>query len=426
MGDTIFAVSSGRPPAAIAVIRISGPAAIATARDLAGSLPDPREARMRALRDPDGRLLDRALVIVFLAPATATGEDLVELHCHGGRAVVAAVEQVLTAVDGCRPALPGEFTRRALAHGRMDLAEAEGLADLLEAETEAQRVVALSAAEGRVSQQVGLWLATIAALSARIEAILDHDDEDDVVGGDAEIAAIGAEAERLAADIAAVAAAPPVERLRDGVRIVIAGPPNAGKSTLLNLLAERDVAIVTPIAGTTRDRLEAAVVRDGLPYLLIDTAGLTETADMVEAIGVERAQAAIAAADILLWLSDEAPPRSDALWVHARADLPDRGVVPAGRHIAVRRDDAASVALLWTGIAERAATMVPRADALPLRERHRELCTRAATSLARAPEDPLLLGEVLRQARVILAQITGVDATEMMLDALFSRFCIGK
>ncbi|GGB38763.1 tRNA modification GTPase MnmE [Sphingomonas metalli] len=426
MTDTIFAVSSGRPPAAIAVIRISGPDALLAGRTLAGPLPPARAARVRVLRDAAGAVLDRALAIVFPGPATATGEDLVELHCHGGRAVVAAVEAALSRLPSCRRAEPGEFTRRALAHGRIDLAEAEGLADLLEAETEAQRVAALAAAEGWISRQVGDWLAEVAILSARVEAMLDHDDEDDVVGGDDEMAAIRGGMDDLGRRIDAAASAPPVERLRDGIRVVIAGPPNAGKSTLLNLMAEREAAIVSPIAGTTRDRIEAAVVRGGVPYLLLDTAGLTKTDDMVEAIGVERAGAAIATADLLLWMGDEAPPRRDALWLHGRSDLSGRGTVPADRTLAVRQDDPASIAALWTLVAERSAALLPRVDALPLRERHRRLCGEAAAALRVPPRDPLLMGEALRRARVALAGITGADATETMLDALFGRFCIGK
>jgi tRNA modification GTPase len=426
MTDTIFAVSSGRPPAAIAVLRVSGPMAFAAGRALAGTLPDPRQARVRVLRDANGALLDHALVIVFPGPHTATGEDLVELHCHGGRAVVVAVERALAAVPRCRLAEPGEFTRRALTNGRIDLAEAEGLADLLEAETEAQRIAAIGAVEGRISRQVADWVSQVAILSARVEAILDHDDEDDVAGGDDEVAAIAGEAATLGTAIRIVAAAPSVERLRDGIRVVIGGPPNAGKSTLLNLMVEREAAIVSPIAGTTRDRIEAAIVRGGMPYLLLDTAGLTRTDDLVEAIGVERATAAIAEADLLLWLGDDAPPRPDAIWVHARADVAGREAMPPGRSVAVRHDRPDLIDQLWGQVADRAAHLIPRVDAMPLRERHRALCVQAAGELEARTRDPLLLGECLRRARIALAGITGVDATEVMLDALFSRFCLGK
>jgi tRNA modification GTPase len=424
--DTIFALSSGRPPAAIGVVRLSGAAAFAAATMLGGSLPAPRTAGLRTLVDGEGRPLDRALVIVFPGPTTATGEDLVEFHCHGGRAVIAAVERTLAAMPGCRMAEPGEFTRRALSNGRIDLAEAEGLADLLEAETEGARVAALAAAEGVVSREVRGWLDRIMALSARIEAVLDHADEDDVDDDAGIVSAIGEEARAFGGMLATLLAEPPVERWRDGVAIVIAGPPNSGKSTLFNLLAERDAAIVSPIAGTTRDRIEAGAVRGGAVYRLLDTAGLTATDDPIEAIGVERAEAAIVGADVLVWLGDEAPPQPDALWVHARCDLPGRSELPVGRTLAVRQDDRRSIAALWRAIEQRVAALLPRADMLPLRARHRELVRAAASILDVPSRDPVILGEQLRQARVALAAIIGVDATEAMLDALFTRFCIGK
>jgi tRNA modification GTPase len=424
--STIFAVSSGRPPAAIAVIRISGPDAIDAARALAGPLPEPRRAGLRLLRDGDGAPLDRALVLVFPAAHSATGENLVELHCHGGRAVVAAVGRALAAQSGCRLAEPGEFTRRSLANGRIDLAEAEGLADLLSAETEAQRVAALGAAEGRVSREVDRWMARVAELSAGIEAILDHADEDDVGGGDDVIISLLEDAHSLGCEIAAIASGPPVERVRDGVRVVIAGPPNAGKSTLLNLLAERDAAIVSPIAGTTRDRIEASVAHEGVAYVLSDTAGITSTDNIVEAIGVTRAEEAIGSADILLWLGDGGPPRHDALWIQARADLPGRSVLLLGRSMLVRQDSPQTIADLWRLIGGAAATLLPRGDMLPLRERHRSLCNMAAKALLHGSADPVLVGEYFRVARNSLAEITGRNATESMLDNLFSRFCIGK
>jgi len=340
---TIYAVSSGRPPAAIAVVRISGPAACTAAETLAGRLPAPRHASLRGLRDADGALLDRALVIVFPGPRTATGEDLVEFHCHGGRAVIAAVERALSLVPGLRPAEPGEFTRRALTNGRIDLTEAEGLADLLEAETEGQRIAAINAAEGRVSQAVRGWMDDVAMLSARIEAMLDFSDEDDVASDAAAFDAIRLAVDALADRIAGVVDAPPVERLKDGIRVVIGGPPNSGKSTLLNLMGERDAAIVSSISGTTRDRIDVPVMRGGIAYVLTDTAGLIDTLDPIEAIGVTRAEQAITTADILVWLADIAPPRDDAIWVHARADLAGRDVVPEGRAIAIAQTDPASI-----------------------------------------------------------------------------------
>lgn len=426
MSDTIYAVSSGQPPAAIAVIRVSGPGAVQAAARLAGEPPKPRMATLRALRDEEGRLLDRALVLVFPGPNSATGEDLVELHCHGGRAVVAAVEAALGKVDGLRRAGAGEFTRRALANGRIDLAEAEGLADLLAAETEAQRVAALQAAEGRISRAVQGWLARVALLSARVEASLDYADEDDVAADEGELDAITREAVALGEEIGAAAGTAPVERLYEGVRVVLAGPPNSGKSTLLNLLAERDAAIVSPVAGTTRDRVEAGVRRGGRTWLLTDTAGLTKTADPVEAIGVERAREALVAADLLVWLGDDPPPREDAIWLHARADVEGRREMPSGLALSVARDDQESVDDLWTLLERRSADLLPAADALPLKRGQRGACATASSALLQGSGDALILAEQLRVARTALASITGANATETMLDALFSRFCVGK
>jgi len=423
--DTIFATSSGRPPAAIAVIRISGPHAFAAAAQLIGGLPEPRRASLRALRDGDG-ILDRALVLTFPGPATATGEDLVELHCHGGRAVIAAVEAALARIAGLRPAAAGEFTRRALGNGRIDLAEAEGLADLLEAETEAQRRVALSATEGRVSGAIRSWMDRVAMLSARVEAMLDFADEDDVASDAAAFEAVRDGAVALAADIAAVIDAPPVERLRDGIRVVIGGPPNSGKSTLLNLLGDRDAAIVSAISGTTRDRIDVSVTRRGVAYVLTDTAGLTATADPIEAIGVARAEDAIRDADILLWLGDAIPPRADAIWIHARADVAGRERSPEGRAFAIAQSDGGSGERVWTALHDRAAAMLPREDAIALKRDQRRRCAMAVAALRDPIGDALILGENLRQARIALAAILGLDATGEMLDALFVRFCIGK
>jgi len=347
------------------------------------------------------------------------------LHCHGGRAVIEAVLRALGEQPGLRPAVGGEFTRRALANGRIDLAEAAGLADLLSADTERQRVAALAAAEGVVSQRVRGWLDRLAMLSAMVEAQLDFADEDDVDDDAAAMAAVVEGQRALAAELAAVLANPPVERLRDGISVVLAGPPNAGKSTLINLLSQRELAIVSPIAGTTRDRIEATVVRDGLVYVLTDTAGLTESDDPVEQIGVTRAENAMVAADVLLWLGDTPPPRDDAIWLHARADVLGR-VAAEGTQAAVSQDDAASVEAVWRLIAARGEAMVPRSDALAFRESERAACRDALDAIRHSDGDPLVIAEQLRLARRALATILGIDATETMLDALFGRFCIGK
>lgn len=418
-------MSSGRPPAAIAIVRVSGAGALAAATILAGPLPPPRRAGLRALRDGTGGLLDRALVLVMPGPDSATGEDLVELHCHGGRAVVDAVERALGAIAGLRRAEPGEFTRRALINGRIDLAEAEGLADLLTAETERQRLAALGGTEGRVSARVRGWLDRLAGMAAAIEAVLDFADEDDVARAGDPLAGVRHDAAVLAAEMRAMLDQPPVERLRDGIRVVIGGPPNSGKSTLINLLADRDVAIVSPVSGTTRDRIEASVSRAGLPFVLTDTAGLTQADDAIEAIGVALAHDAIATADLLVWLGDT-PPGRDAIWVHARSDVAGRERLPSGRELAVSMHDAGSVADLWNTIVVRAQSLVPAVDALSLSRRQADLCDEAAAALATTMEDAVLLAEDLRRARASLGTILGVDVGEHLLDALFGRFCIGK
>ncbi|QDZ08848.1 tRNA uridine-5-carboxymethylaminomethyl(34) synthesis GTPase MnmE [Sphingomonas panacisoli] len=424
--DTIYAPSTGAPPAAIAIIRISGSAALAAAQELAGELPAPREARVRTLRDSSGEHLDRALVLVFPGPATATGEDLVELHLHGGRAVVAAVEMALAIQPDLRRADPGEFTRRALANGRIDLAEAEGLGDLLTAETELQRRAALSMADGALSRRIASWRARLLGLAARIEGSLDFSDEADVPA--ALLDDIRQSARSVADDMTATLAAPTVERLRDGVRVVLAGPPNSGKSTLLNALVRREAAIVSPIAGTTRDRIEVSVARDGIPFVLTDTAGLRDaTDDVIERIGIARADEAIEGADIVLWLSDDAPRDPAMVWLHARADLPGRGHFTAGPVMSVSALDDASVEVLWTLVTSRASSLIPKPGDLALNVRQANHCRDAVEALADiASLDELVVADALRRANVALAKITGHSGVETMLDTLFGKFCIGK
>lgn len=429
MTDTIFALSSGMPPAAIGVIRISGPDAMASVAALTKRLPEPRRAALRRLTDPaDGSPLDDALIVLFPGPATATGEDLAELHVHGGRAVVARIEAVLAAMPGLRRAEPGEFTRRALANGRIDLTEAEGLGDLLSAETESQRRAALASAEGAVRRRVEGWQARLLTLSAGIEAVLDHGDEGDVDADPAALDAIRTGAAALTDEMAAVLANPPVERLRDGIRVVLAGPPNAGKSTLINALTQRDAAIVSPIAGTTRDRIEVPVQRGGLAWLFTDTAGLAEaTEDAIEAIGIERSLSAMAAADILLWLGDAPSPVADAVLIHARCDLPERAEVPEGR-IPLSAARVEGLDALWAELDRRAGALVPRLDETVLNRRQAALIAEAADHVRSASSafDPLILAEELRAARLAFDRVTGRADTEAMLDMLFSRFCIGK
>lgn len=422
--DTIFAVSSGRPPAAIAVMRISGPEANAAAAKLAGTLPAPRRAALRTLRDPAGAALDQALVLRFPGPATATGEDLVELHLHGGRAVVAAVEQALAAQPGLRAAEAGEFTRRALANGRIDLIQAQGLADLLEAETEQQRRLAMESAEGAVSRLVTAWMDALSRIGALIEASIDFDDEDDV--GPVDRALLDREVRSVTRELGDALARPAVERYRDGIKVVLAGPPNAGKSSLLNALIGRDAAIVSPFAGTTRDRVEASIIRRGRIYTLIDTAGLrADTADPVERIGIERAREAMVGADIILNLRDAPDTDPRTIPVHARADV--RPSAPA-RAIATATNDMGSIDRLWTEIERRADRVLGDPSGPSFHDAQRQSISTAHAALERliATEDLLLRAEELRTASRALAGLLGIDATEAMLDALFGRFCVGK
>lgn len=425
--DTIFAVASGQPPAAIAVMRVSGPHALTVATALTGSLPPARNAALRAIRDPvTGGLLDRGLVICFPGSRSVTGEDLVELHLHGGRAVIAAVAACLERMDGMRPAVAGEFTRRALLAGRIDLAAAEGLGDLLLAETEGQRRRAIAAVEGAVSRVVAQWSERLLVLSARVEAALDFSDEDDV--GEASLPDILADTADLAGDIRSILDLPPVERIRDGLRVVLAGPPNSGKSTLVNALAQREAAIVSPIAGTTRDRIDVAVMRDGIAYVLTDTAGLVETTDdPIEAIGVDRAHEAVASADIVLWLGDDPPTALPSpIWLWPRADV-RRGQVPHDR-LAVSAKSNEGVSAVWGALAMAAAQLLPRDDQLALNQRQRALCRDCldALSAIAGEHDLLVVAEQLRLARLALDHITGRTHIEGVLDALFGQFCIGK
>jgi tRNA modification GTPase len=414
-------LSSGAPPAAVALVRISGPGADAALAALAGTLPAARTARLAKLRS-DGDMLDKALVIRFPGPASATGEDVAELHLHGGRSVVAAVLAALGRIEGLRAAAPGEFTRRAFENGRIDLAEAEGLADLLEAETQAQRRAALALAGGALSRQVEVWQASILALAAQIEAALDFSDEDDV-------GPLGAGfADRLAAlgdELDAWLARPPAERLKDGVRVVIAGPPNAGKSSLLNALSGRDAAITSEIAGTTRDLIEAPIVIAGAPFLLIDTAGLRESGDRIEAIGVDRARASLAAADLVVWLGEPADAPNGALRVHTKADL---GPAPAGSDLSVSAVTGAGLEALSRVLIQRSTGLLAREGEVALNARHRAAlhAVRGALYEAGTSSDLVIAAEALRSARGALDPITGKAGVEDMLDALFGRFCIGK
>lgn len=421
--DTIYALSSGSPPAAIAVMRVSGPDALAAAATLAGQLPLPRRAGLRTLRGSDGTALDRALVLVFPGPDSATGEDLVELHLHGGRAVVVAVDRALAAHSGLRQAEPGEFTRRALTNGRIDLTQAEGLADLLEAETEDQRRAALAASEGALGATLAGWMHRLSVAAALIEAMIDYDDEAEVSASDAGI--WRAMVDSLREEMAAVLAQPTVERLRDGLLVVLAGPANAGKSSLFNALLGRDAAIVTPVAGTTRDVIEAQVTYMGIPFRLCDTAGLNErTSDPIELIGIDRAHAMIDRADVLLWLGEPALAPNGAIVVGAKSDLG----TSVGCDIAVSVYHTNTITHLWELLSRRARSSLSLTSEVAFRRSQHGVVKEVVELLTTAlvEDDLLITAEQLRVARHRLGALIGQDATEAMLDALFGRFCLGK
>jgi len=420
-GDTIVALSSGRLPAAIAVIRTSGPAALAAAGTVAGKPPAPRRASLRTFRDPAGALIDRGLVLFFPGPASSTGEDIVEYQCHGGKSVVAALIATLVALPGMRRAEAGEFTRRALANGRIDLTQAEGLAELLEAESEAQRISALRRAEGGLRREIEQWRSALLDLSAEAEVAIDYSDEDD--GGLAYDPA-----PRLAALVATLEfllAAPRIERLRDGVRLVVAGPPNAGKSSLVNALAGEARAIVTAVPGTTRDLIEVPLTMAGIPVTLVDTAGLRESDEEIEQIGIGLAEREIARADLLLWLgaADDLPVHPRSLLVANKADL---NANRTGHRVSAVDGEGLDALKAW--IVTQAGKLIPSTEQPGLNEREAVLLGDCRSAILRALEltDPILIAEELRIARSALDRVSGIAGVEALLDALFERFCLGK
>ncbi|MDG2004958.1 MAG: tRNA uridine-5-carboxymethylaminomethyl(34) synthesis GTPase MnmE [Novosphingobium sp.] len=425
MPDTIFALSSGPPPAAIAIVRISGPAALASLEQLSGPLPAARLASYRTLRGEDGEPLDRALILWLPGPKTSTGEDMAELHLHGGRAVIAAIESALAAMPKLRRATSGEFTRRAFVNGKIDLAEAEGLADLLAAETELQRRSAQAMAGGALSGVVEHWRERLLMASAAVEAVLDFGDEDDVAGLPPDFSE---RLEALRAELAEWLARPRAELLREGFRVVLAGPPNSGKSTLFNVLVESEAAITAPVPGTTRDVLTRAVAIVGVPFLFHDTAGLREaTDDAIEAIGVERAHSAVANADLVLWLGPEGEGTAEAWEIAPQSDRHDYRAKHEFRH-EVSAVTGAGLEGLRKDLVETARLAMPRPGDAALSERQHHLLGQAEQFIAgaSAQADPLLVAEHLRLARVAFDALLGRTTTEDMFDALFGRFCIGK
>ena len=423
--DTIFALSSGRPPAAVAVIRTSGPDAFAAALALCGTLPTARRVALRASYD-GGELIDQCLVLRFDGPASATGENVVEYQCHGGRAVVDAMLAALGRLPGMRAAEPGEFTRRAFANGRIDLTEAEGLADLLEAETESQRRAALRNAEGGLRRQVEAWRECVVILSARAEAAIDYVGDEDETGGEEQ--ALASDGLKLAEELADWLARPRAEALKDGIRVVAAGPPNAGKSSLINALSGVDRAIVTSIPGTTRDIIEVPLAIGGVPFVLVDTAGLRRSDDEVEQIGIERAEAEADRADILLWLGepDEAPDHARLIQIHARADLPERGSAPRDS-LAVSSTSGAGLTELVDVLLSEARHILPSESQITLNRRQADCLAAAERALRDAGAGEIeITADALRRARDSFDRVTGRSGVEDMLDALFGRFCLGK
>lgn len=423
MNDTIFALSSGAPPAAIGVIRLSGPESRKALTALAGTLPPPRRATLRSLRSSDGHELDSALVLWFPGPGSPTGEDCAELHCHGGRAVIAAVCGALQTMPAIREAEPGEFTRRSFENGRIDLTQAEALGDLLAAETELQRRISQQGVGGALSALIDDWRTEILALSAMVEAVLDFAEEDEIVGLSDTFWARKAALHRHVSEQLEL---PRGERLRDGIRVVLAGPPNSGKSSLFNVLVGEGAAIVTPIPGTTRDVLERPVALDGIPFVLVDTAGLrSDHAEVIEAEGIARAHGELERADIVLWLGSEGHGPAGSLEVQSRCDSPV-GPPKKNPDAVVSSVTGVGLSALTQLLAERAKQKLPKPGAVAINKRQAALLAEVHQALAVNPDDPLLLAESLRAARTAFDTLLGRAGVEDMLDTLFGRFCIGK
>jgi tRNA modification GTPase len=441
--QTIFALSSGRPPSAISIVRVSGPQAKAVLASLAGKMPEPRIASRVLLRDASRQPIDDSVVLWFPAPASATGEDVAEFHVHGGRAVLAALFAALSAFEHVRAAEPGEFTRRAFENGKLDLTEAEALDDLIHADTDRQRRQALRQLKGLLGDRARDWRARIIEASALIEAGIDFSDEGDVP---AELIALAlARIKSLTEEIQEVLAAQGrSERLREGLVVAISGPPNVGKSTLINLLARREVAIVSPHAGTTRDVIEVHLDLDGYPVTVIDTAGIRETDDPVEQEGVRRARMRAGEADLVLWMIDaqhEMTGRGDEapVWVvRNKIDVEEAGEVAGISPEAKPGTQFKISARLGDGVAELIEALVAFArdyfgskeDGLIGRHRQRELLRETVASLRRSiavvAQGEELAAEELRAAANSLGRLLGRVDVEDVLDVIFREFCVGK
>ncbi|MBM3527565.1 MAG: tRNA uridine-5-carboxymethylaminomethyl(34) synthesis GTPase MnmE [Alphaproteobacteria bacterium] len=488
---TIFALSSGRPPAAIAVVRISGPRAGAALEALSGRIPKPRQAALARLRDPaSGETIDEALALWFPGPHSETGEDVAELQVHGGRAVIAAVLAALGRIEGLRPAEPGEFTRRAFDNGKLDLTAVEGLADLIGAETEAQRRQAYRQLKGLLGDRAESWRSRLIQALASVEARIDFSDEadvpEDLIGPALDVA------RSLRGEIEdAIASAGRGERLRDGLVVAIAGPPNAGKSTLLNRIARREAAIVSPVPGTTRDVIEVHLDLGGYPVTVLDTAGIRSSDDPVEQEGVRRAQQRAAEADLVLWVEDvrellrclgdsrggnaaqqfiaamqyriddsiasgtamlpgtgtsngiKGAGRSEAhhaRWViankldqigQAQKSTIEREFSVSSNYFLVSASTGEGMNLVIKFLEDFAKVYFGTEPALVTRERHRRALTVATEALDRALAERAvgredIIAEELRLAAAQLGRLTGRIDVEDVLDSIFRDFCIGK
>ena len=432
--QTIYALSSGGLPSGVAVVRISGPATAAALQQLIGTLPAPRLASLRTIRNRNGDAIDSGLILFFQGPASFTGEDLAELQVHGGRAVVQSLLLSLSEIPGLRLAVEGEFSRRSFENGKLDLVEIEGLADLIAAETEMQRRLAVEHSSGHLSKLYDSWAERLTRCRALIEAELDFADEDDVPGSVSD--QVWAEVNRLQSEISAhLANAGAGEIIRDGFKVVIAGPPNAGKSSLMNALAQRDVAIVTDIAGTTRDVLQVDLDIGGFLVKLYDTAGLRETEERVEREGIRRAENLVAQADLVLYLHDQssglgaehAVSSDRRVNIGTKADIGIVGSNVFDLSISVQTGDGLDE--LKALIGERITrTVRPDSLALPSRLRHKDSLAEClqAIGIALSAGELDLRAEELRVAANALGRITGRVDVENLLDVIFSEFCIGK
>lgn len=436
VNDTIYALSSGAPPSGVSVIRISGPLTRELLTRLAGSVPADRLASIRTIRARNNQPIDSGLVLFFPAPNSFTGEDVAELQIHGSKAVLAALFQALGDTPGVRMAIEGEFSRRAFENGKLDLVEVEGLADLIGAETEMQRRLAVEHSAGGLSAVYDSWAERLTRARALIEAELDFADEDDVPGSVSDM--VWADMDRLRNDIRHhLDAASAGEIIRDGFKVVIAGAPNAGKSSLLNALARRDVAIVTDIAGTTRDVLQVDLDIDGYLVKLYDTAGLREADDRVEMEGVRRARVALRDADLVLLLVDVSDPVIPAdldqalphVRVGTKKDLIETGSDRYDLRISTATGEGLPElrALIGRVVKERFDGL---SMAIPSRQRHKDSLAKCLLALDAAisqSETSLeLRTEQLRLAAEYLGRITGRVDVEQLLDVIFSEFCIGK